>query len=143
MQSNNLKAVVFDAFGTVVKPVVRSAGYRKLFSQAKDLRFARNMALTKDLDLSGLADLLGVPRPSLSDMDLLEAEAEAVELYDDTLITIERLHDMGYNVAICSNLAAPYGPAVRRLLSNVDEFVFSYEVGFLKPEQGIYDAVCN
>lgn len=141
MKQSKIKAVVFDAFGTVIKPVPRSAGYKAIFGAAKDLRSARHMALTEDLSLADLALKLQMASPSNEHQCLLNAEIEAITLYDDTVPTIRALKEQGYQVAICSNLAAPYGPKVRELLSDVDEFIFSYEVGFLKPEQGIYDEV--
>lgn len=143
IECNDIKAIVFDAFGTVVKPVDRSAGYRTILSKSQDLRQGRRMALTKDVDMVGLASLLQVEPPLQEHLDQLEVEVAGIEPYEDTLPTIEALRALGKQVAICSNLAAPYGPTVRQLLPMVDDFIFSYEVGFLKPEQGIYDAVCE
>jgi len=46
-------------------------------------------------------------------------------------------------VAVCSNLAFEYGPAVRRLLPELDAYVFSFEVGAKKPDGVIYAATCD
>jgi HAD superfamily hydrolase (TIGR01549 family) len=47
-------------------------------------------------------------------------------------------------LAICSNLAKPYGKIIDRLLSNFSfTRILSYEVGYIKPEDGIYNAIVN
>jgi HAD superfamily hydrolase (TIGR01549 family) len=48
------------------------------------------------------------------------------------------------DLAICSNLAKPYGEIIDRLLSNFYfTRVLNYEVGYRKPDDGIYDAIVN
>jgi FMN phosphatase YigB (HAD superfamily) len=45
---------------------------------------------------------------------------------------------------VISNLAAPYGPALRRLLGDrVDGFSLSFEVGAMKPEPEIFAHACR
>ncbi|WP_179381473.1 HAD family hydrolase [Jannaschia marina] len=52
------------------------------------------------------------------------------------------MREAGLLTAVCSNLASPYGPALRRVLpSPADVEVLSYEVGAIKPEPAIYKRV--
>lgn len=54
--------------------------------------------------------------------------------------------ELNFNIpiAICSNLAFPYGAAIDLLLKDHQLLkVLSYETGFIKPEPGIYQAAIN
>jgi HAD superfamily hydrolase (TIGR01549 family) len=47
-------------------------------------------------------------------------------------------------LTICSNLAKPYGAIIDRLLPDFSfTRILSYEVGYIKPDDGIYDAILN
>src|SRR6218665_2398944 len=48
----------------------------------------------------------------------------------------------GLRVAVCSNLAHAYGPAVHSLVPGLDAYVLSYEVGVTKPHQTMYRLAC-
>tara|TARA_R110002074_G_scaffold130908_1_gene272976 strand:+ start:99 stop:413 length:315 start_codon:yes stop_codon:yes gene_type:complete len=55
-----------------------------------------------------------------------------------------RLRAEGLPLAICSNLASPYGLAVRHSLPDPpDVEVLSYKVGAIKPEPAIYAHVVD
>lgn len=72
----------------------------------------------------------------------LEFELNSIELYEDTISTLKNLKELGFKIALCSNLAMPYGERLRVLLPILfDLVVFSYEVGSIKPEQQIYEVI--
>jgi len=48
-----------------------------------------------------------------------------------------------FRLAVCSNLAADYASAVLSLLPNMDTYALSCDVGCVKPEPAIYQAVCR
>lgn len=73
----------------------------------------------------------------------LDDELDGLFVYPDVAPALARLHAAGTGVAVCSNLASAYGPSVRRLLPAVSDFVFSYEVGAVKPDPAIYQQVCD
>ena len=52
------------------------------------------------------------------------------------LVAIQRL---GFKLALCSNLAKPYGEALSPLLSYFDVSILSYKVGEIKPNTQIYN----
>lgn len=137
------KAVVFDAFGTVVRPVPAQGPYHSLLSQVTDYRAARYAALTKNFDLAALAEHFSLPPVMPALEQALSNEVSALTLFEDVIPTISALQRQGVEVSICSNLAAAYGPGVRQLLPNIQHFVFSYEAGCVKPEPMIYRTVCN
>lgn len=71
-------------------------------------------------------------------------EMESLCLFNDVLPMLEMLVEMDITIGICSNLAAPYGEVIERLLSGF-RFItsLSHEVGAIKPEPPIYDAIVS
>lgn len=138
-----MKAVIFDAFGTLL----HHAGPR-INAYTKVLRHARSDAgrlplLTRNISIAEWTEELGLDH--LSPMLVAEAAAECEQIrpYDDVLPTLARLRGQGCKIALCSNLAAEFGPTVRALVSGLDAYLFSYELGYKKPEPEMYHAVLN
>ena len=74
----------------------------------------------------------------------LEAELASIRLRPRTTELWDRLRGQGVPVAVCSNLAAPYGPSLLDLLPDEpDALVLSYEVGCQKPKPAIYAHVAE
>lgn len=141
-----LKAVVFDAFGTLVYIGERRSPYRLLMRWAQEHGRARrdgdaDLVMSRSLDLCGAAAELGVtPPPGLLkqwEKDLKD-EVASIRLYPDSLDVITRLQELGYLVGLCSNLALPYGAPVRELLPMLNGYAMSYEAGAVKPQPRIY-----
>jgi FMN phosphatase YigB (HAD superfamily) len=146
-----VKAVIFDAFGTVVKIGERRHPYRQMLThgikqgrqtRAEDAR----VIMTNPLTLEAAARNFGI---SISPADLrrmqlgLEEELHSIELFEDALPAIEELRSVGIKVGICSNLAAPYGEPVKRFLPTVDAYAFSFEIGAIKPEPRMYQVTID
>lgn len=72
---------------------------------------------------------------------LLNTELKSIERFLDAEDCIRALKSAGVKVAICSNLAMPYGSAVYQLWPGLDAYVYSYAVGALKPDPRIYESV--
>lgn len=130
-------AVVFDAFGTLIAYAGRRTNpYRHLYG-AKRLPFlTRNVGIEVFAEEQGLTHLVPEIRRELA------LEIATLRLFDDVAATLRGLRERGRTIAICSNLAAEYGPSVRNLLPWADSFILSYEVGAKKPEPAIYGVVC-
>ena len=138
--------IAFDVFGTLVKIGDRRSPYRKLMkwlkengrqSKPDDAKFI----MSHNLNLAELAKRLAVhiPDPFLQELKHdLDEELRSITLYEDTLSTLEELKKLGIKLALCSNLAMPYGKIVSSLLPNIDAYAWSYEVGAIKPESQIY-----
>ncbi len=88
-------------------------------------------------DELGLSHLVPVIRHKLGE------ELHALRLFPDVVQVLRKLRVTGKRVAVCSNLANAYGPAVRELLPGLDAYIFSYEIGAAKPNPVIYPAACE
>jgi FMN phosphatase YigB (HAD superfamily) len=75
--------------------------------------------------------------------ETLEKELSSIEPYPDAVQAIAELQDSDILVAICSNLAQPYGPVVRGLFPNIEYHAFSFELGVIKPDPHIYQFICG
>ncbi|MCU4366616.1 HAD family hydrolase [Acinetobacter variabilis] len=144
------KVIIFDAFGTLVKIGTSRSPYRKLM---KWLKANGRKPSTKDasvimsnpVDIAQLAMLFGenIPTQLLHEInDDLLFELSTIELYKDTISTLQILKEQGFKIALCSNVAMPYGEQLKKLLPNVFDALFlSYEIGTIKPEDYIYEVI--
>lgn len=144
------QVIVFDAFGTLVKIGESRSPYRKLMKWLKDngrkpsIKDA-NIIMSNAVDIEQLTKLFGevIPEQLLNEInDDLQFELNTIELYEDTVHTLRNLKNLGFKIALCSNLAMPYGERLKTLLPNLfDAVILSYEVGTIKPEQQIYEMI--
>lgn len=150
--STKTDLVIFDLFGTLVQYGVMHHPFRQLLKWAREngrqpkADDARKL-MTINADIPELASALSISAPDfLIDQvqKKIREELNSLSLYADVKPTLTTLSDRGIPFAICSNLASPYGEAVDRLLSDF-QFIrcMSYEVGFIKPEAGIYQFLIN
>jgi HAD superfamily hydrolase (TIGR01549 family) len=146
-----ISAVVFDAFGTIVRIGQRMNPYHELIREGRRQGIAlkpeiTHIAMTTNLSLGEMASQLGISLTPSKRKELtraLELELSSIKPYPDAVEAISRLRDTGLRVGICSNLASPYGPVVRDLFPKMDGYAFSYELGFMKPDPNIYKDICN
>ena len=138
--------IIFDVFGTLVKIGERRSPYRKLIKWLKENGRQpkpddAKLIMSQNLSFTELVKLLGINIPDQLLQELehdLNDELQSIVLYEDTLSTLEELKELGFRLALCSNLAMPYGKVVSSLLPNIDTYAWSYEVGAIKPESQIY-----
>ena len=144
------KVIIFDAFGTIVKIGISRSPYRKLMKWLKDNGRKpspndANIIMSKAVDIAQLALHFGqvIPEQLLNEInDDLQFELNTIELYEDTIPTLQTLKKHGFKIALCSNLAMPYGEQLKILLPSLfDVVIFSYEVGAIKPDQQIYEVI--
>ena len=144
------KIIVFDAFGTLVKIGTSRSPYRKLMKWLKDngrkpSTKDASVIMSNPVDIAQLAMLFGenIPTQLLHEInDDLLFELSTIELYKDTISTLQILKEHGFKIALCSNLAMPYGEQLKKLLPNVFDALFlSYEIGAIKPEDNIYEVI--
>lgn len=145
-----LKVIIFDAFGTLVKIGKNRSPYLKLMKWLKDngRRPCANDAaviMSNSVDIAQLSIIFGksIPNQLLQELNNdLQFELNTIELYDDTVTTLKNLKELGFKIALCSNLAMPYGERLKALLPNLfDAVLLSYEIGAIKPEYQIYEAI--
>lgn len=144
------KVIVFDAFGTLVKIGESRSPYRKLMKWLKSngrkpSEQDAKIIMSNPVDFAKLAKIFGaeLPEQLLKEINSdLQLELSTIELYEDTVPTLQTLKESGSKIALCSNLAMPYGEQLRKLLPDFfDAIVFSYEVGAIKPEFQIYEVI--
>lgn len=148
---DHAKAVIFDAFGTLLEIGKPHHPYRLL------MRFLRDQGrqpqaddsrtiLTFDGNLAELAAHLGTKVSANLLMDCeaaLQADLNSIACFADVAETFEALRQRSFRIAICSNLAQPYGAKVMDLLPDVDVYAMSYLLGQIKPEPQIYQYVLD
>jgi HAD superfamily hydrolase (TIGR01549 family) len=141
--------IAFDVFGTLVKIGNRKSPYKRMMKWMKDQGRKpktddARIIMSNHGGFDDIAALLGMPLPDDLFAELnsdLNQELSSIELYGDTLRTLAQLKHLGFKVAVCSNLATPYGEAVFPMLPDLDAYIWSYEAGYIKPETGIYQAL--
>lgn len=136
-----IKAVVFDAFGTVIDYPVKLSPYALLRRHWRPEQGFKHACLTQNIALPDLLQQLELGRLWPEMQTLLAEERKHLALYPEVAEVIQKLQQLQLKTAICSNLAHAYGADVRRLLPDVDATVLSYEVGHAKPEMAIYAVV--
>lgn len=147
----NIKAIVFDAFGTLVHIGEKRRPYRRLLELARESgRVVRpdaaKQVMSRNLGLSGVAEWLGLKMSSAQRAELeleLSDEIATIRLYEESTATVLALREKGFRLAICSNLASPYAQPILNLMPiALDAYAWSFEVGAVKPVPAIYQAVC-
>lgn len=152
MQMAEIKGVVFDIFGTLVQKNLGRNPYLQLFRLAKNAGRKPKAddaihVMTHSFGIVETAAWLGLSLPieTLAAIESdMQADLDEIQLYGDARAALLKARKLGLRIGVCSNLAAPYGTRVRALLhGDVDEFVFSFSVGAVKPASEIYTAVCD
>lgn len=145
------RAVIFDAFGTLLRIGKGRHPYKQLIQLG--VAQGRNprpddawLLMSQPLDLAAAAARLGieVSAQTLARLEQeLRAELDDIEPFPDALEALALLKERGIRLALCSNLALPYAEAVRRWFPALDAYVFSFEVGAIKPQPVIYQRACE
>lgn len=144
-ETSTIKAVTFDAFGTLIKyGGAKLNPYRRLLSPSPvDQVKQRHEFLTRNISV----DVFAAELNFLGHLPLirqeLETELAGLDLFEESQSVLQSLRVAGMQIAVCSNLATEYCPSVRRLLPGLDAYVLSCEVGYVKPDAEIYRAVCT
>lgn len=140
----HISAVCFDAFGTLIKYGGHPINpYRHLTQGEHNLAAERRQFLTRNTGLADFASELGLSQMLPIIQAELNEELAGLQLFPEVQQTLDKLRRHGKRMAVCSNLAAAYGPVVRQLLPLLDAHILSFEVGAAKPEPAIYSQVCD
>lgn len=144
------KVVVFDAFGTLIKIGGRRSPYLKLMKWLRSNgRTPSNqdarIIMSHNFDFKKWGEFFGEKLP----VELLEAmnmdlalELKTIQIYPDVISTLQYLKKSGLKIALCSNLAMPYGEHLKGIITDYfDAVIFSYEVGAIKPQKRIYEII--
>lgn len=144
-------AVIFDAFGTLIKIQGGQHPYLRLLKLGKARgRSPRaddiDVLMQEPLTLSGAAQFFGI-QAAPDELAVLEQvladEIERIEPYPDGVDAVRLLQSRGIRVGVCSNLAFPYSRAIRRCYPDLDAYLLSSELGVMKPDVKIYQHACE
>lgn len=145
------RAVLVDAFGTIVRIRSVTHPYRSLLKEGlRDGRYPKpndiRTLMMFDGDLAQAAELLNItvrPERLAQIQDALDREVHSIEAFPDALEAIQILQAQQVRVGVCSNLAPPYGVALKHLFPTLDAYTLSYEIGALKPDPVMYRSACK
>ncbi|MDF2810633.1 MAG: hypothetical protein K0S56_1664 [Microvirga sp.] len=141
-----IRAICFDAFGTLVEIADKRRPFQKLLSGMGQGSRAAEL-LTAALDMRSLTRNLAqdLYEDHLSQLEKdLQAECASVRLRPEIERIWGSLRQIHLRIGVCSNLALPYGfPLLSALPDAPDAIVFSYEVGLIKPDPAIFHLVCS
>lgn len=147
-----IKAILFDAFGTLAEITERRRPYTKLLSLADTKTRPTHadyatIVMARDWAIQETADWLGVTQDQAQEAGVFEGlatELISMRLFPEAAETLAQLRANGFTLGICSNLAQPYSAPLRALLPfEMDAYVWSFEVGAIKPGPIIYQAACE
>jgi len=139
-QPRTIKAVAFDAFGTLVEVTEERRPYVRI-ARASTIGVLA-ASITRPLDLGAFADMCGVrPNPEWN-VDL-EAELVSIRAFAESRAVLVALRRAGYRIALASNLALPYAAPLEALFADLlDCACLSFEVGAAKPAPAFYRSLC-
>lgn len=146
---SGVRAVSFDAFGTLIEINDKRRPFARLLQTINENRRSdiRYRVMREPVTLERLlreAHGFTGRRELAKYQHGLDAELASIRLRPRTLAIWRALRTRSIPIAVCSNLAAPYGPALLAALPDrPDATVLSYEVGYLKPEPEIYALVAE
>lgn len=146
---NDMDAVFFDCYGTLVEIKQQRQPYRPFISRlpsASHKEF-RDRLMGEDRPIKNWPTVIdvSVPEATITRLEVdIDSEVKSVSRRPAAIRVWRKLRVTGVKLAQCSNAASPYGPAALACMPDQpDHAVFSYKVGSLKPENEIYAAVCE
>lgn len=146
----DIEAIAFDCYGTLLQIRCARRPYARLLDRLEAAGRPRRpddriTLMSRPLDLASAAGVFGFDPAAVPINDLeqdLREEIASIEPFPEVQDTLARLRGRGLRLAVVSNLALPYGAPLRHLLPDLDAYVLSCEAGHLKPQPGIYAALC-
>lgn len=143
-----MKAIVFDAFGTLVHIRKPRRPYRKLMrylaDQGMHVDHVSGCVMSHPWSLRDIPDQLGcvVPEGIMRALEEdLQVEVESIQVYPEVDRLLSSLASRGLKLGLCSNLALPYCEPVQRLLPGMGCYALSCRVGAVKPQRMVYEHV--
>lgn len=145
MENSTIRAIVFDAFGTLCEIGDKRWPFTRLTKGMPNRREARDFIMTHAVGIRDAATALRCHEISVEELEReLEEEIVSIRLYDDAIDALTNARALGLKIGIASNLAAPYAAPINALLPfELDAYAWSFEIGSKKPDPVIYEWVCR
>lgn len=141
-----IKAVLFDAYGTLCEIRERHNPYKPILKAwPSGLAGAYEAIITRNATPAELAEEAGLDALRIKKIEAnISAEIASICLFSDVTETLARLNKSGLKWGVISNLATPYAQPLLDLLPIApDACIWSFAVGYRKPEKAIYDCACK
>ena len=145
-QATMIRAVLFDAYGTLCEIRERHNPYKPVLKAwPSGLAAAYQTIMTRDATPEELAEEAGLSAQMAQKIDAdVSAEIASIRLFPDVAGTLTRIKESGLKWGVISNLATPYAQPLLDLLPIApDACIWSFAVGYRKPEKAIYDCACK
>lgn len=139
------KAILFDAYGTLCEIHERQNPYKPILKAWPfGLAAAYQAIMTRDATPAELAREAGLSAQVAQKIGAdVSAEIATMHLFPEVAETLIRIRESGLKWGIISNLATPYAQPLLDLLPIApDACIWSFAVGYRKPEKAIYDCAC-
>ena len=140
-----IRAVLFDAFGTLCEIREKHNPYRPILKAwPSGLAAAYQAIMTRDASPAELAKEAGLCAQVIQKINAdIADETASIRLFPEVVETLSKIKELGLKWGIISNLAPPYAQPLLNLLPFApDACIWSFAVGYRKPEKEIYDCAC-
>lgn len=141
-----IRAVLFDAFGTLCEIRNKHNPYRPILKAwSSGLAAAYQAIMTRDASPAELAKEAGLSAQVIQKINAdIAGETASIHLFPEVVETLSKIKELGLKWGIISNLATPYAQPLLDLLPFApDACIWSFAVGYRKPEKEIYDGACT
>jgi FMN phosphatase YigB (HAD superfamily) len=140
-----VRVLVCDAYGTLVQRGPQPDPYRALWAlRAREVSpHAFQQALREPRSFEEQGHTWGVPAADIARLGRdLEVALAAVRRFPEVPAALQSARSRGWRIVVCSNLATPYADPVRAAVGPwVDDWVWSFAYGAIKPEAALFRAV--
>ena len=141
-----IRAVLFDAFGTLCEIRNKHNPYRPILKAwPSGLAAAYQAIMTRDASPAELAKEAGLSAQVIQKINAdIADEIASMRLFPEVVETLSKIKELGLKWGIISNLAAPYAQPLLDLLPIApDACIWSFAVGYRKPEKESYNCACK
>lgn len=140
-----IQAILFDAFGTLCEIREKHNPYKPILKAwPSGLAAAYQAIMTRDASPAELAKEAGLSAQVIQKINAdIEDEIASIRLFPEVVETLSKIRELGLKWGIISNLAPPYAQPLLDILPIApDACIWSFAVGYRKPEKEIYDCAC-
>lgn len=131
---------IFDAYGTIVHNPSTVNLYKELIGSSQI-----PSPMISNIEFKDFVKNINIPESKQEHyINLMDEEISNIYLDQEAFFLISDLKDRGHFISVASNLANPYSIPIKKFYNDVvDSFIFSYEVGFKKPDEIFYQMVID
>jgi HAD superfamily hydrolase (TIGR01549 family) len=140
-----VKAVVFDAYGTIVKIGKKTKPLNPYKMISGNIKNHGYNPVTMELSLKDYDEIMQGSSAYIDNYIeaeiALQKEIKSIKPFPEAMDVMKILKKHGIKIAVCSNLAQPYAQPIIDIFGDVvDEYVWSFNT-FAKPDIRIYQIV--